>query len=111
MTETMDLSELSERELRENYTFDDLFKINKDLQRKLENAKNENKYREKRIAELSAENEQLHSRFIETEARKGLEIAQEAFELNRIRIDGSNDLIDRNTKLNATIDVLLERLK
>lgn len=141
MTEQINLSELSEQELRENYIFDDLVKMNKDLQQKLENAKNENKYREKRIAELSIKRETLQSTVDElTQANQDLctkitELESKLQTPKDIDIDdcllfnyqsahlftlqsaidkekrNNAKLESKNASLNATIDVLLERLK
>lgn len=130
---------MTKTDLMENYTMDELAEMVIKNTQKLEESQNEIKYREKRMAKLASESETLHKQLMETEKQlktpKDTSIEKENFILGRqvvelkgqlkwLRhqidlgnksedesIDRCNELINQNTKLNATVDILLEKLK
>lgn len=88
---------MNKNDLIENNTNDELADMVIKLQQKFENSQSEINYRQKRIEELTIENEILRSKLMYTE--------------NALKTPMDDGLEIENIKLNNTIDILLERLK
>ena len=118
---------MNKNDLIENNTNDELADMVIKLQQKFENSQSEINYRQKRIEELSTENQTLsnqldrakhdHELLVARSTEKAYKYIRSGQCLSLLKIVTMEDEIEDHEdkkqiqKLNSTIDVLLDRLK